>query len=175
MPNTVNIPDFSKALNLGKDFWLKEIGGYIRKWIKEDALNHLMQNGRKNIPYRSRQYMKYKANRMERFTDRTGPKGTKLEALKNRPIESNDTSAVNMTLTGDTINGLRPIHANANGVTMAFASKDTGKILGNQRRGYDIVGLNDKNIKRVKMKILDQFDKNLRKTLLKQINIQIGK
>ena len=82
---------------------------------------------------------------------------------------------VTMRLTGDTTLGLRPEKAYDGGVTMAFNPRDTDKIVGNARLGYDIVGLNKVNIELVRQQIIKQFQKNKVKYLNKNIKIGVTK
>lgn len=172
---------------LNPKIWLK-LGELVSGWVNTDALAGIMQNNTSGHQYKSRQYVKYKSNRMERFTDKTYKKstknisagsttrkGTKLEHYRSVPIASSDTSKVNMTLTGRTLNALSPKTSDESSVTMSFKGIDPRIILGNQLRGYDITGLNDKN----KVKTLDyltkHFDDNIKKQIKGKIVINIGK
>lgn len=167
-----------KILQLTPEFWMQDIGGKIRKRVKDDALKGIMQNDTQGHQYRSQQYKRYKANRMEYL--RRGNANTKsksqgkIKAYKSVDIQSNETAFVNMILTGHLINGLHPTRADKHGVTMSFSPKDTKKLIGNRARGYDVSGLNEVNRDWVKEEILKQFDKNKRKYLRKAIVIEIG-
>lgn len=155
-----------KIIELTPIFW-KNLGDKkIKVAVRKDMENGVMQNGKSNLKYKSAQYKKYKANDMKRFTD-----GKRLKNMYAQTIESNQTGFVDMTLTGHTKRGLKVKRANKTGVEMGFDSSDAKKIIGNQERGYDIVGLNEKNIDMVKEEILKQFDRNTSK--LKDININV--
>lgn len=193
----------NKIVRFTPQFWLK-LGGLVPKWVKDDALKGIMQNNGHDYHYRSKEYMKYKANNMRRFTKgegktfsdkegfffgktffdnkkaKTGKKtgfttGDRLKAYKGISIESTDVSKVNMTLTGRTINSLHPKTSDDVSVTMAFAPAYGGIVLGNKQRGYDITGLNNENLKKVRNLILQQLDNNAKKELGKKIVINIGK
>lgn len=179
--------NLKNILKLTPQFWLK-VGELASNWVKTDALAGIMQNNTSGHAYRSREYMKYKANRMERFTDKTykkgtkrispgttTKKGTKLEAFRSVSIASNDVSKVNMTLTGRTLNALAPKVSDETSVTMSFKGIDPRLLLGNQRLGYDIIGLNDKNKAKVLGLIEKKLDENIKKEIKGKIVINIGK
>ena len=160
---------------LGSKFW-KELGGKIPFWVKDDALKGIMQDNTAGHSYKSLQYVKYKANEMRKFgrgKDKKGA-GERLSGYKAVPIESTQTNPVNMTLTGQAINNLRPIGSDNTSVTMSFSPADAGKVIGNQARGYDIVGLNEKNRELVKNLILDEYKKR-QLNIPKNIIIEVGK
>lgn len=193
----------NKIVRFTPQFWLK-VGGLVPKWVKDDALKGIMQNNGHNYHYRSKEYMRYKANSMRRFTKGEGKTfsdkegfffgktffdnkkaktskktgfttGDRLKAYKGISIESTDVSKVNMTLTGRTINSLHPKTSDDVSVTMAFAPAYGGIVLGNKQRGYDVTGLNNENLKKVRNLILQQLDNNAKKELGKKIVINIGK
>ena len=214
---------------MGKTFWL-QTGKKICVEIQKDANAGLMQDSKKNLHYRSDQYKKYKANRMERLTRTTkkgkrksafsirryyitesGQKvyvkgqsfgfrgktytkggqtfgflvndpevisetvstGQKLKAYKGVAIVSNNTAFVDMTLTGKTLRGLKPKEAKDFSVILAFNPEDTQKVLGNRDNGYNLVGLNDKNIRIVKNEIVKKFEQNIKRDLLKTLKIEV--
>ena len=170
---------------MGKEFWL-QTGKQICVEIQKDAKAGLMQDGKRNLHYKSEKYTKYKANRMERFTTREYKKGTKtippgfianqgtkLNAFKAQSIVSNNIAYVDMTLTGKTLRGLKPKKAGDTNVILAFNSEDTQKVLGNRDNGYNIVGLNDKNIRIVKNEIVKKFEQNIKRDLLKILKIEV--
>lgn len=155
-------------IKLTPRFW-KNLGDKkIKTAVQRDMENGLMQNGKSSIPYKSTQYKKYKSNDMRRFTD-----GGRLKSMYGLPIESNETDYVNMTLTGHTKRGLKVKSANKKGVEMAFDPADAKKILGNEGRGYDIVGLNEKNIDMARNEILREFDRNERRQRDVTINVNL--
>lgn len=189
----------SKVMRFTPNFWMK-LGGLVPKWVKDDALKGLMQNGTQNLHYKSREYIKYKANQMRRFTKGgalsssikgkkdiffNNPKaginkkgigtGDRLKEYKGIPIQSTDVSKVNMTLTGRTIDSLHPKTSDDTGVLMAFNPAYGGIVIGNRQRGYDITGLNEQNKKKVHDLIVAQLDENLRKEIKGKIVIEIGK
>ena len=104
----------NRVLQLDPKFW-KSIGGDIQREVRRDARDGLFQNDRKKLRYRSRQYTKYKANDMRRFTDKK-----RLKEYYARPISSDHIAYVNMTLTGKTLKGLKIEKATSTGVTMGF-------------------------------------------------------
>lgn len=193
----------NKIVRFTPKFWLK-IGGLVPQWVKADALLGKMQNNGHDYHYKSKDYMRYKANNMKRltkgegktFSDKEGyffgktyfqnkkakiskktgfTTGDRLKAYKGISIESADVSKVNMTLTGRTINSLHPKTSDDVSVTMAFAPAYGSIVLGNKQRGYDVTGLNKENLQKVRNLILQQLDNNAKKELGKKIIINIGK
>ena len=166
-------------LDLTPDFWLK-VGDKIHDWVLDDCRAGIMQDNTANHAYQSKQYMKYKANRMERFTTRkykdgtVANKGTKLKSLGATSVVSTQINPVNMILTQRTINGLMGKNPTKDSITMHFNGIPAGILTGNRDRGYDIIGLNDKNREKVKQKILNQFDENIRKTIAPTIIIEVS-
>ena len=116
--------------------------------ITLDASKGKFQNERSGYSYKSDTYRKYKANSMRGV--RTGKK---LKAFANQSTDT-QTSFVNMKLTGRTLRGMR-----GSGKTdTAIITYDRGEIvLGNQKRGYDIYDLSNKN----KEFIAERFSKEL--------------
>jgi hypothetical protein len=114
--------------------------------ITLDASKGSFQNGRSGYSYKSDTYRKYKANSMQ-------GKNGKLKAFRNQSTDT-QTAFVNMKLTGRTLRSMR-----GSGKTdTAIISYDRGEIvLGNQKRGYDIYDLSNKN----KEFIADRFGKEL--------------
>ena len=114
--------------------------------ITLDASKGQFQNGKSGLQYKSNTYKKYKANSMQ------GRNG-KLKAFKGQSTDTT-TSFVNMRLTGRTLRSMR-----ASGKTdTAIITYDRGEIvLGNEKRGYDIYDLSDKN----KEFIAERFGKEL--------------
>ena len=161
---------------LGSKFW-RELGGKIPFWVKDDALKGIMQDNTSGYSYKSLQYVKYKANEMRKFGRGKEKKGAgeRLSGYKAVSIESTQVNPVNMTLTGQTINNLRPIGSDDTSVTLSFSLADAGKVLGNQARGYDIVGLNDKNRELAKSLIIAELKKRQIEFIPKNIVIMVGK
>lgn len=182
-----------KIVRFTPKFWLK-VGGLIPAWIYADCKIGLMQNNGKGYHYKSEQYKKYKANGMRRFTKgkasdsgaffnnpkagkskKTGfTTGGRLSSLKGIPIDSTNTSFVDMILTGRTVKSLKPKTSDEVSVTMAYPPDKAGIVLGNKRRGYNIVGLNNQNIKKVRQLIIKQLDDNQKAMLGKKMVITIG-
>jgi hypothetical protein len=191
-----------KVVRFKPEFWLK-LGGLIPKWIKDDALMGKMQNNGQGYHYRSKSYMKYKANAMRRFTKGQGKTfsdkegffygqtyfknkkaginkktghttGSRLSGYETVPIQSTDVSKVNMVLTGRTLDSLHPKTSDDTSVTMAFGVGKGGIVLGNKQRGYNVIGLSNDNKKKVRNLILAQLDNNLKKEIGKTIVINIG-
>lgn len=145
----------------------KRIGQLAIQWIRKDAQESgIFQNDSKDS-YRSPQYRKYKANNMRRFTD-----GKRLKTSYATSISSNETSFVNMTLTGQLFRGLKVREINKFGVTVGYDPKDAGKIIGNEKYGRQIVGLRKENIAKVKEELLQGLSEEIKKEL-KDININI--
>ena len=170
--------------NLPPGFWSQLARGSnqsINYWVKEDCKQGIMQNGTSNHQY-SEQYARYKANDMRRFTSgkprkKTG-KGDRLKSyeglggLKGISLDSTDVSKVTMILTGLTTNALKEKTHTSNSLTMVFEGVNSKLLTGNRDRGYDIIGLNDKNRDKVKQKLLNEFKKNVAK-LPKKIEIDL--
>ena len=177
----VNAP--GKIPQLTTKFW-KRIGGKIPGWVFKDSQKGLMQNNRQKLPL-SKGYKKYKDHDMRRFSDnkRLGTARklkdgtTRTYKRKKFPLtgslQSIGVPYVTMLLTGKTIRGLRQKKADKNGVTMKFQREDTPKIIGNRRRGYDIVGLNTPNRRLIKVEIIKEFKKNKQKFLKKDIVVNV--
>jgi len=156
----------------------KQLAVKLRKWIKLDMIAGKLQG--KQDQYRSKQYIKYKNNFMNRFTTReiggvVKTKGTKLKAYQGVSVRSNITSSVNMYLTGQLIDGHRYEGNTKTAVTLTYNPKDEDKITGNEKLGRDVRTLNKINRDKVKTQIIKQFDKNIQKGLKKNIVINVGK
>lgn len=116
--------------------------------ITLDASKGKFQNDRSGFSYQNDTYRKYKANGMRGI--RTGKK---LKAYANQSTDTT-TSFVNMRLTGRTLRSMRA----SSKLDTAIITYDRGEIvLGNQKRGYDIYDLSDKN----KEFIAERFGKEL--------------
>jgi hypothetical protein len=115
--------------------------------IQGDASKGKFQNGRSGLSYKSESYKRYKANSMR------GKTGKKLKAFRNQATNT-QTAYVDMNLTKRT---LRSMKASSNKKN-AIITYDRGEIvLGNQKRGYDIYDLSNKN----QEFIADRFGKEL--------------
>lgn len=181
-------------------FW-NRIGQLAIQWIRADAKDGLMQNDTSHT-YRSEQYKKYKRNDMRRYTKGEGKvfsdaegyffgktyfnnkkaktkKGTnhttgdRLEGYKGVSLASNQTSFVDMTLTGRMFRGLHVVKADNISVTLGYRSEDRMKVIGNRDKyNRDVANLNADNRAKVKQAILEQFNENIRKEL-KDITINV--
>lgn len=182
------VNQIGKVPFMGKKFWNaigNKIGG-IGGWVYRDGEKGLMQNNTQKHPL-STEYKKYKDKDMRRLDgkrlgDTVSLAGGGTKTLKRRrfplvgaPLFTIGKPYVTMLLTGDTIGGLRGTKATKDGVTMLFRPRDTIKITSNRARGYDIVGLNTKNIRLIKVEMIKQFKKNKVKFIPKNIVINVGK
>jgi len=125
--------------------------------ITLDASKGQFQNGKGGYGYKSDTYRKYKANSMQ------GRNG-KLKAFKGQSTDTT-TSFVNMRLTGRTLRGMR-----ATGTTnTAIITYDRGEIvLGNEKRGYDIYDLSNKNKEFIAKRFgKELLDRNIKKYVSK--------
>ena len=172
--------NLNKIPVLGKQWW-GGLSGFISKWVYQDATVGLFQ-GKFDIQkqmYRSEQYVKYKANEM-RYFGRGKEKKGKGEKIRNKYVDyksvstNTQTQFVNMMLTERTINSLAMEDSDDTGVTMAYKPEHTGKILGGKKWGRNLVGLNDKNVRLVKVQMIKEYKDKLGK-VPKNIEIHIGK
>jgi hypothetical protein len=146
-------------------FW-KDLGQKVVQWIREDASKGHFQNDTSDH-YRSLSYKNYKKNDMRKKD------GKRLNKYYATSITSNETSFVNLTLTGALLKGLKVITQNAYSVTLGWiSSRETiGKLLGAERYKRELRGLNEKNIIKAKELLAKQFNENVSK--LSNININI--
>ena len=158
-----NIP---KALYFTKSF-SKKLAVFVKKWIYADMRKGRLQ-GKQDV-YRSKQYTEYKNRFMV-----GKKKGTKIKPYEGVSVRSNWTTSVNMLLTGELIDGLEYYKNDKTSITLTYQDKDRGKIKGNEELGRSVRTLNDKNMKRVKTKMVKQFDKEIRKHLKKNITVNIN-
>jgi len=167
--------DMKQILDIKVGFWTR-LGEKIKDWITEDAENGILQNGIHR--YLSKEYMKYKANYMNKFgmgKNKIG-KGKKLKAVKGQSVVSNRTSSVNMILTGRTFKGLHVATANQNSVTMSYRGKDEDKIIGNEENHDRVITtLNEKNTDKALELYSKEIDKNILAWAKKDIKIYIGR
>jgi hypothetical protein len=186
----------SDTFQLTDQEW-NEVGTYANSLIQNDMAEGIFQTpgGSSNKPTYNPQYAKYKANEMRRFgrtkiktnsgieykgrvkagtNKKTGATtGQRLKGYYGQPIESTNTSFVDMTVTGRLKKSLRVRSRTSNSVTSGYDPENSMKILGNQEKyGRIIVGLNDKNIELVKNRILMILKRKLQ-DLPKQINVNI--
>ena len=98
---------------------------------------------------------------MNRFTDKGGKKGTKLKAYTGQSVVSNETGFVNETLTGAMFRNMFIADVKENEVTVSYASKDAGKVMGAEDRGRVVVGLNEENQEIIKDMVADYLFKKV--------------
>ena len=168
------VSNIGKVPDMGVKFWkgiAKMVGG-TGGWVYKDGEKGLMQNNTQKHPL-SQKYREYKNKDMRRLDGKR--LRNKKYPLEGRSLHTIGKPHVTMILTGDTIGGLHGEKATKNGITMSFMPKDAPKVIGNKQRGYDIVGLNDKNIRLIKAEMIKQFNKNKVKYLKKNIVISVGK
>ena len=172
------ITSVKKALTLSESF-MKKIGLKEKELIRQDSLRGVGQDlaGSSMGAYRSVDYKKYKANWMNRLTNKAGKQkkviaqtiegrnrittGGKLKAYQGQPVVSNQTGFVDMTLTGQMAKGLHIKSSSENMVEMSYNLGDTGKIIGNALLGRQVVGLNEKNIEAVKYLVMSELSKGI--------------
>lgn len=157
-------------LKFNKEFWTDLAHDEILM-IETDADKGIMQNETANHPL-SKKYaeMKGRGFRGKKLT-------RKIKPYDGRQIVSRETRFVNMKLTGETFRNLRngiKVHPDNLGVTISYAPQDAAKVLGNKARGYDVAGLNKKNMDETFNQLLKQFDENVRKDWAKKITITVG-
>jgi hypothetical protein len=194
--------EIKDVIKLSKSFWTKT-GQLAIQWIRSDAEKGKFQNNTSNYPYKSEEYKKYKANDMRRFTsgkasgqtksgkdlflqnkkaktaiqgkgNKTYGSGQRLKAYYGLPIESRQTSFINMVLTGRLFKGFKVKKADPQSVTIGFNSdkESIGKLLGAEERGTSLLNLSNDNREKVKGLIVSEFNKN-KKALPKLIKIFI--
>ena len=66
-----------------------------------------------------------------------------------------------MMLTGDLINGLRVIKTAAIGATLAYLSKDAGKLAGNELLNRWVRGLRERNETKAQKLLEKEYEKNI--------------
>jgi hypothetical protein len=170
---------------------MRKIGLKEKELIEIDSLRGVGQDkaGSSMGQYKSEQYKKYKANYMNRFTNKAGRQktvkgqtiegkyrittGGKLKAYQGQPIASNETAFVNMTLTGQMAKGLHVKSSAENMVEMSYLAKDAGKIYGNSLLGRQVVGLNDKNIEAIKFLVMSELSKGIDEWAKEDVRITI--
>ena len=170
--------NFDGILNFNKSFWVK-VGSWAVNQIRSDAQQGIFQTDEPVKTTYSKQYAELKANRMQ--TQGKNAKGKtkpeKVSSLKGVSIVSTNTTFVDMTLTGQTLRGLKITETTPNGVQVAFNIRDLWKIVGNQKPGLNrrLVGLNKKNMN----KLAEMTDNEIRQMIGKNwtgkttINIQM--
>ena len=161
-----------QIIDFGIEFFKRQ-AQLTKQRIKEDALKGIFQNGTSNSRL-SKQYAKYKANRMERFTKRTGNVGTKLKSYQGVSIKSTESRFSNMYLTGQTLDSITPVKIDGYGFTLSFNPRDTKKIEGNEKYGRVVAWISEKNQDLILDEINKMLDSNIEKYTKEDINITIS-
>jgi hypothetical protein len=103
--------------------------------------------------------------------------GNRLKQYQGRQIVSNQVAYVDMTLTGETfrnyMNGIK-VQPDNLGVSLGYSAQDADKILGNQKHGRQVVGLNKQNTDFVYDEIFKAILKPIDESWKKDITINIG-
>ena len=162
--------NLDKAVKFSKPFWSK-VGQWIVNKIRADAGQGVFQTDDPWKKTYSPEYAELKENKMSQITGYTKKgkaKRTRLEPYKGVSITSTNTSFVDMTLTGQTLRGLKVRVVTENGTTLAFELRDADKIIGNQRPHLNrrLVGLNKKNRTKVRDMVIDEMKRQVKKQLL---------
>jgi len=162
--------NFDGILKFNKSFWVK-VGSWAVNQIRSDAQQGIFQTDEPVKKTYSTEYAQLKERRFTHNTKRRyvvneggmeygskdvfrkkdGRKGERYEQFKGVSIVSTNTSFVDMTVTGQTLRGLKITETTPNGVQVSFNIRDLWKIVGNQKPGLNrrLVGLNNKNMKRL--------------------------
>ena len=175
--------NFDGILKFNKSFWVK-VGSWAVNQIRSDAQQGIFQTDEPVKKTYSKDYAELKENRMQTKvgTIKSGKnkgkaKFEKIKQFKGVSIVSTNTSFVDMTVTGQTLRGLKITETMPNGVQVAFNIRDLWKIVGNQKPGLNrrLVGLNKKNMN----KLAEMTDNEIRQMIGKNwtgkttINIQM--
>jgi len=149
--------NFDGIIKFNKSFWVK-VGSWAVNQIRADAQQGIFQTDEPVKKTYSLDYAELKEQRMQKKvgTIKSGKnkgktKFEKIKQYKGVSIVSTNTSFVDMTLTGQTLRGLKITETMPNGVQVSFNIRDLWKIVGNQKPGLNrrLVGLNKKNMKRL--------------------------
>jgi len=169
--------NFDGLLRFKREFWVL-IGEWVSNTIRADARKGIYQTDEPVKTTYSPQYAKLKANGMqEQTTNAKGKtKSEKVKSLKGVSIVSRNTSFVDMTLTGDTLNSLEISAILPNGVQVAYKPRNIWKIVGNQRPGLNrrIVGLNKKNREALIKIVENQVSQAIKKDFVGKTTININ-
>jgi hypothetical protein len=166
---------------------MNTIGEAVKVFVRSDLSKGIMQDGTSGHQYRSKQYMRYKANAMRRFTRTTktqarkkikgfasniktkselkrGGKLTRESGLKYGSVNT-DVTKVNLMLTYEMIKSIvYKVHGetpNGNSITIGYAPEQAGKVIGNMNRGYNATGLRNENIDKVAAKFKKSVEDSL--------------
>jgi hypothetical protein len=193
MPQPLNFPNLKQLLWLSPSQWRK-IGIKAKSLITKDCLSGKLQGEPQVQQYKNQKYKENKASGMRRKTfnrkDDTRVKGSKLKKSGDRFTSGNDRlkgykgtslntdiSSVNMVLTQQTLNSLSVAAVDKDGVTMSYGAQFKDRILGNEKRGYNIRTLSAENQEIIKDEdIITAFEENVRRTIKDKlvINITLG-
>jgi len=145
-----------------------------------DASKGKFQNDKSGLPYSDNgagvgfRTIKGRAVNIDSYKNRKAagmryPNGQRVKGYENQSTDTT-TSFVNMRLTGRTLRGMRA-SGKSNTAIITF---DRGEIvLGNQKRGYDIYDLSNKNQEFIAERFgKELLDKNIKKYISKTITIK---
>ena len=173
--------NFDGILKFNKSFWVK-VGSWAVNQIRSDAQQGIFQTDEPVKKTYSKDYAELKENRMQTKvgTIKSGKnkgkaKFEKIKQFKGVSIVSTNTSFVDMTLTGDTLNSLEISAILPNGVQVAYKPRNIWKIVGNQRPGLNrrIVGLNKKNREALIKIVENQVSQAIKKDFVGKTTINI--
>jgi len=123
--------NFDGILKFNKGFWVK-VGSWAVNQIRSDAQQGIFQTDEPVKTTYSKQYAELKANRMQtQGKDVKGKsKPEKVKSLKGVSIVSSNTSFVDMTLTGQTLRGLKITEQLQTGCKYLLTFVTSGKLWG---------------------------------------------
>ena len=163
----------SPKLELDASF-MGKIGKTIIALMKADFKLGIMQDkaGSRSSAYKSESYKGYKSTWGRRKTTRTYKKGTKNIPAGTTTnagtllygwtsVINNKTDVKNYELTGKLQSGLHTENPKTNEITISYNQGDTGKILGANDNGDQLVGLNDNNIETIGDAIFQELSKQV--------------
>ena len=159
--------NIKKVIVFNKPFW-KKLAVLIKKWIWKDMKSGKAQEYTGTGYQYTKQYARYKANNMRRFTD-----GKRLKGYEGRTVVS-ASQTPNMYLTGETIKGLDYYSSDKDSMKMSYKEKDKDKIIGNVEQGRIITTLNDPNFKKTVREFEKQLDKQSAKWAKTRVTYHVG-
>lgn len=164
---------FDKVLKFNRNFWVM-VGSWVANTIRADAKVGVFQTDEAWKKTYSKQYAQLKRNRMKPPL-KNGKPGKTLKTYEGVSITSDNTSFVDMTLTGQTLRDLKIKKADDKGVTVGFEPRDIWKIVGNQKPGLNrrLVGLNQKNQDELQTKISKYIETNIKQAFTGKVTINI--
>ena len=155
---------------------MRKLGEFEIGQVRADAHKGQFQNNRGNFQYRSKRYKEQKSRGFEskvKGKPKTGmfAPGKKAFGLSvNRQVDK-----VNMTLRGRTLRSLKIIKVKHMWVMMGWLDTEATKIVEtNAKRGYDLTGLSDKNIKKAEKELATEFESQINKFAKKSIRVRVN-